>query len=471
VLDVVEALVDHSLLRVEPHPGHIRYRMLESIRQYAAEKLAEATAQTALRHAQHFASFGDEAYAHSLDTHGGVERRLALALELENILVGVDASLAAGEPEVAAGCALAGAEVFDMRGPFSDGITLLERVLVQPPGRGTQGRLAHKTGRLLHVVGRHAEALEHYQQALSIAREVRNRGAEGITLNKLGLLQGLLGRTPEALEHYQQALSIHREVGDRQGEGSTLKNLARLHHEQGRISESLAHNEEALSSHREVGNRGGEGDSLGDLAILHREQGRTPEALEHYQQALAIAREVGNRRSEGGTLGNLANLHRKQGRIPEALEHYQQALAIAREVGDRRVEGITLGNLGDLLASEGDLPSAGTQLRAAIVACDETWPMAACVFRGSLALIRAQQGAFDEARAILALGDPQVRGVHKVELGRLLCHKARVEHLAGDPGAAAAALAEAEAVAAELDVGPDSDLGTAIAKTRAAISA
>ena len=101
---------------------------------------------------------------------------------------------------------------------------------------------------------------------------------------------------------------------------------------------------------------------------------------------------------------------------------------------------------------------------------DETWTVAGGAFRGSLALIRAQQGAFDEARALLHKGEPQVRGVWKLELGKLLCKKARVEHLADDPAAAASALAEAESIATELDASPDSEFGKLLAEARTALS-
>jgi predicted ATPase/class 3 adenylate cyclase/Flp pilus assembly protein TadD len=431
VMDVVEALVDHSLLRrVEPHSGHVRYRMLESIREYAAEKLgaeSKLAEATALRHGSHFASLGTGTFIESLDTHGGVQRHKFLKLELENLLAGVDAGLAAEEPEVAAGCALAAAQVLAMHGPYSDGIALLERVLGQPVGRGTQGRLFHRGGWLLKLAGRPAEALRHCQQALEIDRELGYRRGEGVTLGDLAIIHADQGRLPEALQHYQQALEMAREVGDRRGEGSILANLA----------------------------------------ILHADQGRLPEALEHYQQSLTIAREVGDRLLEGNTLGNLANLHQQQGCIPEALEHYQQALEIASEVGNRRNEGVSLGNLGDLLFSQGDLPSAETRLREAIAISDEVFPLASGAFRGSLALLRAQQGTFDEARALLDKGEAQLRGVHKLELGKLLCKKARVEHLAGDPAAAAFALAEAEAIAVELGAGAGSELGVALVETRA----
>ncbi len=431
VMDVVEALVDHSLLRrVEPYPGHVRYRMLESVREYSAEKLGAETAATALRHGSHFASFGEQAFLESLDTHGGVERCKALALELENLIAGVDAGLATGEPETAAGCALAAGELFHMHGPFSEGVALLKRVSGLPVSRATQGRLSRGAGWLLRLAGRYSAALEHYSQALAIAREVGNRQHEGVILGNLADLHREQGRVSEALEHFQQGLAIAREVGNRQHEGVTR----------------------------------------GSLANLHREQGRIPDALKHLQQALAIAREVGERRIEGINLGNLAILHRDQDRIPEALEHYSQALAIHREVGNRRGEGIALGNLGDLLFSQGDLVSAETHLRDAIAISDETWPVAAGAFRSSLALIRAQQGALDEALTLLDKGEPQLRGVHKLELSKLLCKKARVEHLAGEPDAAAAALAEAESLARDLKAEAQSELGQLIAEAREAIS-
>jgi len=235
----------------------------------------------------------------------------------------------------------------------------------------------------------------------------------------------------------------------------------------GRLTEALAHYEQALAIAREVGDRRSEGITLGNLALLHREQGCIPKALGHYKQSLAIAREVGARRSEASTLGNLAILHQEQSRIPEALDHFHQALVVAREVGNGRSEGAALGNLGDLLLSQGDLLGAESHLQDAIAISDQAFLIGAGAFRGSLALIRAQQGDFDEARSLLAEGEAQLRNVHKPELGKLLCKKARVEHLAGDLDAAAAALKVAEALSVELSLSSDSELGQALAEARA----
>ena len=97
---------------------------------------------------------------------------------------------------------------------------------------------------------------------------------------------------------------------------------------------------------------------------------------------------------------------------------------------------------------------------------DALYTVAAGTFRGTLALLRAEQGRFTEARALLATGDSQLRGALASQLAILLCKQAMVERLAGEPAAAAAALAEAEAIAVELSVGPDSKLARSIAKAR-----
>ena len=63
------------------------------------------------------------------------------------------------------------------------------------------------------------EALQVYEEALALARELGDRSSEGAILGNLGLLQHDRGRMTEAREHYQQALASAREGSHRQFEG------------------------------------------------------------------------------------------------------------------------------------------------------------------------------------------------------------------------------------------------------------
>jgi tetratricopeptide (TPR) repeat protein len=419
--------VDHSLLRrVEPVEGHIRYRMFESVRDYAAEKLASQTHGTALRHARYYARFGAEEFVDALEGPGGGMGRRLLALDLENLVAGVEAALASGELELAAYCVLGAAPLFVLKGPFDAGASLLARVL--------DGRVAPQLRARLHT--------------------------------QSGTLLQLACRGPEAAREYQQALDLFRAAGGRRQEGVVLSRLGLLHREQGRVVEALEHGEEALAIHRALGERHHEGTVLGNLGVLHHEQGRLLEAKTCYEQALSIHRDVGNRRTVGFLLSNLAVLHHHQGRLPEARASHEEALHIYRLLADRRSEGISLGNLGDLLFSVGEFAAAQEHFRRAIAIGDDVYSVAAGAYRGSLAVICALGGNHSEARTLLAVGATQLRGAHQFELAKLLCRRARVESLAGDPIAAIIALHDAETIAADLGVAPESELLAMIAELR-----
>jgi predicted ATPase/Tfp pilus assembly protein PilF len=471
-LDVIEALCDDHLLRKKEAPGWpVRYSMFESIRAFAAQRLDERTGLTGetlrLCHAAFYARFGTEEYRESLHTHGGTERGHHLELERENLLAGVEAGIAADSPAVAAGCALGACELFRMVGPFLDGAELLGRVAVQG-GLEVHARmhLEGQQGALLLIGGRAKEAQEHMEAAITLAREVGDRRSEGVWLSSLGDLHRRQGRMPEAQEHVEAAITLAREVGDRRHEGHRLGNLGNLAREQGRMAEAQAHYEAAITIAREVGDRRNEGIQLGNLSILHRAQGPIPEAQAHMESAITIARELGDRRNESVWLGHLGILHRAQGRMPEAQAHYEAAITIAREVGDRRNEGVWLGNLGDLLLDQGDWELAAQRFEEAVRIGDETWPVIAGAFRGSLALIKARAGELDQARALLTRGEEQLRGVYALELGKLLCKRGQVEHGAGYLAAAHAALTEAETIATELGLTPDSELDKLVADLR-----
>jgi tetratricopeptide (TPR) repeat protein len=194
------------------------------------------------------------------------------------------------------------------------------------------------------------------------------------------------------------------------------------------------------------------------------ELGDTAAAVEHTEAALSLARERSLRRLEGIWLGNLGLLRAEQSRFAEALQDTEEALALSRELGDRRAQGLHLGNLGDLLVQRGEWPAASDRYEEAIALGDATWPVVAGVFRGSLALLRAANGDLASARSLLDRGEEQLRGVHALELGKLLCKRSRVEASADESETAQEALAEARQIATDRGIGPGSELGKEIAK-------
>jgi tetratricopeptide (TPR) repeat protein len=224
--------------------------------------------------------------------------------------------------------------------------------------REGEGAALGNLGLAYYSQGDYRKAIEYYQQSLAIAREIGYRRGEGQSLRNLGLAYGSQGDYRKAIEYHQQGLAIAREIGDREGEGQSLGNLGIAYISQGDYRKAIEYQQQHLAIAREIGDRNGEGQSLGNLGAAFGSLGDYRKAIEYYQQSLAIAREIGYRRGEGNALGNLGNAYNSLGDYRKAIEYYQQSLAILREIGDRNGEGGSLGNLGVAYGSQGDYRKA-----------------------------------------------------------------------------------------------------------------
>ena len=201
-------------------------------------------------------------------------------------------------------------------------------------------------------------AIDHYQQALAISRDIGDRQGEVTSLGGLASCYSAQNDYPRAIDHYQQALAISRDIGDREGEAYGLGGLAGCYYAQNDYPSAIDHYQQALAISRDIGDREGEATSLGGLAGCYYMQNDYPSAIDHYQQALAISRDIGDRQGEAYSLGGLADCYSAQDDYPSAIDHYQQALAISRDIGDRQGEAYSLGGLASCYYTQDDYPSA-----------------------------------------------------------------------------------------------------------------
>ncbi len=100
------------------------------------------------------------------------------------------------------------------------------RVLAQTPqARKAEADRLFNQGNQQFQTSQFTAALQSWQQALSIYREIKDRQGEGAALGNLGLAYNSLGDYPKAIEYHQQSLALAREIKDRQGEAHALGNL------------------------------------------------------------------------------------------------------------------------------------------------------------------------------------------------------------------------------------------------------
>lgn len=317
----VNELRRHSLLRSEVDPaGQVtRYQMLESVREYAAEKLSEAgpdPGELRGRHAAYFLRLGESKTAHMR-----TEREAAALDELEpayeNLRAALGWALAEGDAGMAGRLGVVQYHFLFRRGFWGEARACLLEALerVEQPG----GEPAALRASLLHYLS---------------TMEIDMDGLEEL-----------------AREHETTSLQLRRELGDRSGIAESLNHLANSEIRAGYWSRAQARLEEALKLVPE-GDAQRRGILLHSLGRVANGQGDAARARELYEQALAARRAGGDYRGEAETLGNLGVLAHNAGHIPAARALYQESLVILRRLRDRFAIGVMLFNLAELAELE-----------------------------------------------------------------------------------------------------------------------
>ena len=212
--------------------------------------------------------------------------------------------------------------------------------------RRGEGAALGNLGLAYHSLGKYDKVIEYQLQSLAIARELKFRRGEGNALRGLGLAYHSLGKYDKAIEYQLQSLTIARELKDRGSEVNSLVNLGSTYYSLGKYDKAIEYYLQSSASARELKKRNGEGNALRGLGLVYHSLGQYDKAIDYQLQSLVIAREIKDRRGEINSLGNLGNAYHSLGKYDKAIESHLQGLAIAREIKDRSGEGQSLGNLG-----------------------------------------------------------------------------------------------------------------------------
>ena len=317
VLDLMTSLVEKSLVAREAEDA--RYRLLETVRQYAQDRLDESGEATATR-ARHLAFFLALAEKASPEIVGPDQGTwlARLDLERENLLC------------AHAWCnrAVAGSEA---------GLRLVRSLKRYWVNRGLPG-LAHRL------------AVEALKRPGAGERTLVRCGA----LFDAGQLDSWMGRYGEAQAYLMESLAIAREIGDRGRVEMALQSLGLAALGQGNVQAARGHFEEALGLARELGNKRELAAALNALAQLHRVEGKPDTAEPLYEQAVALARELGDRESIAIGLLNLAMVSIGRGRPDRASGMLREVIDIVAETGSKPAGQSALDVCAGLAASRGE---------------------------------------------------------------------------------------------------------------------
>jgi predicted ATPase/class 3 adenylate cyclase len=338
VLDLLGALVDDSLLRrTETPSGEVRFQMLETIREYAGERLASEpdAAEVRERHARYFLRLATEAEPHLVgaDQKDWLDR---FDREHGNIRAALKWSIQAGQVE--AGQQAAGAiwRFWHQRGHLMEGRRKLEHLLEVDEGAAStpaRFKALNGAGGLAYWQNDYAAAERFYSEAMEIARERDDPHAIAEGLYNLSYIDRIGGDEDAGMAKLHEALSLARSIGDRQLAADCLGLIGNYELRQGRPEEALPMVEESLAIHRDLGNKFAVADSLSGLGSFYRIIGDGEASCASHRQALEIFAEVGNPTGIAMVLEEMAMVETMDGRHERALRLAAAAEALKDQIG------------------------------------------------------------------------------------------------------------------------------------------
>jgi predicted ATPase len=346
LVDLLTHLVDKSLVSVDDtrtRKGEPpRYRLLETIRQYARERLhteADAAESDAVcsRHLDHCLGLAERAEQQLL----GPEQVLwlqRLEVEHENMIAALEwcNDRAKGDDERGLRMAGALARFWHIRGHLSSGRAMVQRALAGASGAPAtvRAKALNGAGNLAYLQGSFVDAETAWNAALRLQRELGDRRAIAGVLNNLGLVAEQRGQPERAHACYDEALATNREIGNRAWEAINLNNLANLAWSRADYETARVLYEQALELNRSVGNRAEEARNLANLATVAGDQGRHADARVLQDQALSLKRALGDRKGIAESLGNLSLVLASCRDEIGAARAQLEALSLRRQLSD-----------------------------------------------------------------------------------------------------------------------------------------
>ena len=198
-------------------------------------------------------------------------------------------------------------------------------------------------------------AIENYNQALPLFRQINNSGGEAIALMGLAIVYRNLGENRLAVENYNQALPLFREIDDIDREAEVLTGIGDVYKNLGENRLAVENYNQALPLFREIDDIDREAEVLTGIGDAYRNSGEKKLAQEYYKQALPLLRQIGNLPGEAIVLTSLGHTYSNLGEKKLAQEYYKQALPLFRQTGDRREQATNLYNIASIKYSQGHL--------------------------------------------------------------------------------------------------------------------
>jgi predicted ATPase/DNA-binding winged helix-turn-helix (wHTH) protein/Tfp pilus assembly protein PilF len=342
-LDLFEglaSLVDKNLIqRLDRGQSELRFTMLETIREYALERLIDSgeVASTRRAHAAYCLVLAEEGNP-DLDASDRARWLAQCDLEIDNFRFALDWLFQTMDLDWSLRLSVALFRFWDMREHISEGRARLETVLrLAGEGRTNErARISIFLGALTSAQGDYAAAERFLEQSLSLYEEIGDQPGIAASLNALAVTARDRGDYASAQSNFERSLACWRVLGDRHAIARCLHNLGNVVKTRGDYARARWALGEATELFDELGDGIGAAWSFNQQGDIAHEQGDVATAQSLYKRALSAFRQAGDPWGSARSLTDLGSINCEQGEYCAAQAAYREALEIFAGLGHRR---------------------------------------------------------------------------------------------------------------------------------------
>lgn len=411
LLDDLESLVAKSLVRREDEPGdEIRFRMLETLRDYAWEQLAfhpDEFGPVQEAHKKEFLALAEEAEP-QLVTNKQPEWLSRLSEEHDNLRGALRYAHDQRDAPTMLRMVSALGRFWWTRGHMTEGRRWLTSALAiggAPEVAPWRGKALVAASVLALYQGDFGVARELSERALATFEEVGDREGIASSLSRLGQGAWKQGDFAAARDFYHRSLAILRDLGQMRSVAGALFNLGCLEIDQGNFEEAGRLYAECLELNKDIGDQELNAYVLLNLGTVAYRTGDLAAARARLEEGIGIARTGGSKQLLAGALNALGLVTRDLDELDVARVHLQESYALHQQLGDRAGLAHSAHSLGSLALREGPAESGAAMLMQSVRLFRDIGlrpPIECLADLGELALL---QGRTERAAFLLAVAE------------------------------------------------------------------
>jgi predicted ATPase/tRNA A-37 threonylcarbamoyl transferase component Bud32 len=342
VLDGMSSMVNKSLIRqVEQSDGEPRFVMLETIREYALEKMKACGEEPLGRraHAAYCLVVAEEGATEEADASQDGAWMERFEIERDNFRAALDWLTETRNAEWGLRLAAAQFRYWELREYLNEGRTRLEKLLkleFPAAAKNARVRALFAAGVLAVEQGDYSAAQTHLQDSLELATEIGDKRSMAVSTNALAVNTRDQGDLSTSRKLFEQSLGLWRELDDPRAVARALSNLAGVLKLQEDYVQAGALYDECLSIFHQLGDATGVAWGLNHQGDVARTQGDYNAARMLYEQSLATFRQLDDQWGIAGSLADLGNLAREEKEYRAADALYRESLAIFKKLEQKR---------------------------------------------------------------------------------------------------------------------------------------